>query len=226
MQFKFTQPIEMKRGSHYGNNFWIFESRKLHRRVTAFSNLEYENLLTLEMNPNVIHFCEQPYKATVFVGGKEKNTIFDVYVVYKDGREEFQEVKYQEELNVDTSKGERSRNQIEVQKMWCLQNGFDYNLRTDKDIEVGDFYIRNLSSLAAKARRFHISSNNADKAIIYYLSEIGKSTIGFLTSSGRFEKGKTMDYIADLYYRGIINLSDINNECIGIRTEVIFNYGI
>ncbi len=223
MKYKFTQPIDMPRGTHYGNNYWIFESRKLHRRVTAFSNMEYENLLTLEMNPEVEYFCEQPCKVTVFVGGKEVNTVFDVYVVYKDGREEFQEVKYQEELDSDTDKGERSRNQLVAQKMWCLQNGFDYNLRTDKDIEDGEFYIRNLSSLATKARRFHIESDVADKAIINYLAEANCTTIGFLVSSGRFDNGKTIDYLADLYYRGIINLSDIHNECIGNKTEVIFN---
>ena len=125
-------------------------------------------------------FCEQPYKATVFIGDKEINTIFDVYVVYRDGREEFQEVKYQEEIDSDNSKGERSRNQLVAQQIWCMQNGFDYNLRTDKEIEDGKFYIRNLAYLA-------------------------------------------MDYLADLYYRGIIDLSDIHNECISNRTEVIFN---
>ena len=86
MNYKFTTPIEMPRSTHYGNNYWIFESRKLHRRVTAYSNLEYENLLTLEMNPEVVYYCEQPCSTTVFVSGKEHKTIFDVYIVYKNGR--------------------------------------------------------------------------------------------------------------------------------------------
>ena len=63
MNYKFTTPIKMPRGTHYGSNYWMFESKKIHRCVTAYSNLEYENLLTLEMNPEVEYYCEQPYSA-------------------------------------------------------------------------------------------------------------------------------------------------------------------
>lgn len=222
MNYKFTTPIEMPHSTHYGNNYWIFESRKLHRRVTAYSNLEYENLLTLEMNPEVVYYCEQPCSTTVFVSGKEHKTIFDVYIVYKNGREEFQEVKYQQELDSDSPKGKRSQEQIEIQKMWCLQNDFPYVLRTDKDIEKGQYFIRNLSVLSAKARRFHIESKEADKAIISYLSKIKRTTIGLLSESGRFEINKTLDYLSDLYYRGIIKFDDICNDCLTNKTEVIF----
>ena len=200
MNYKFTTPIEMPRSTHYGNNYWIFESRKLHRRVTAYSNLEYENLLTLEMNPEVVYYCEQPCSTTVFVSGKEHKTIFDVYIVYKNGREEFQEVKYQQELDSDSP----------------------YVLRTDKDIEKGQYFIRNLSVLSAKARRCHIESKEADKAIISYLSKIERTTIGLLSESGRFEINKTLDYLSDLYYRGIIKFDDICNDCLTNKTEVIF----
>ena len=84
MNYKFTTPIKMPRGTHYGSNYWMFESKKIHRCVTAYSNLEYENLLTLEMNPEVEYYCEQPYSATVFVGGKE----------YKIKKEEFPTVSF------------------------------------------------------------------------------------------------------------------------------------
>lgn len=220
MKYRYEKPIFMARGTHYGNNYWQFESRKLHRRVTAFSNLEYENLLILEMDANVEWYCEQPFETTVFVGDKEYKTVFDVYVLYKNGEEEFQEVKYQEELDSDTPQGERSRNQIVVQKNWCLQNNFNYNLRTNYDIEKGEFYIRNLSVLSAKARRFHVRNKSADNAIIQYLKEISTTTIGYLCSSGRFEFNRTIDYLADLFYRGIIDFNDIQNQCLTNKTEV------
>ena len=174
------------------------------------------------MNPEVVYYCEQPCSTTVFVSGKEHKTIFDVYIVYKNGREEFQEVKYQQELDSDSPKGKRSQEQIEIQKMWCLQNDFPYVLRTDKDIEKGQYFIRNLSVLSAKARRFHIESKEADKAIISYLSKIERTTIGLLSESGRFEINKTLDYLSDLYYRGIIKFDDICNDCLTNKTEVIF----
>lgn len=223
MKERFTKPLPMPRATHYGNNYWIFESRKLHRRVTAFSNLEYENLLCLEMDAKVRYYCEQPYEANVFIGGKEYRTIFDVWVAYKDGSEEFQEVKYFEELESDTKKGERDRRQVTVQKKWCLQNEFQYTLRTDKEIELGEFYIRNLNLLAAKARRFHVYSENADDVIRNYLAELNRTTIGYLVSSGRFRQNKTLDYLADLYYRGIITFLNLENECISNKTEVVYN---
>lgn len=223
MDERFTKPIAMSRSTHYGNNYWIFQSRKLHRRVTAFSDLEYENLLCLEMNAKVRYYCEQPYEANVFIGGKEYKTIFDVWVAYKDGSEEFQEVKYLEELEADTPNGERDRRQVAVQKSWCLQNGFQYALKTDKEIEIGEFYIRNLNLLAAKARRFHTPSKNADNVIINYLAEMNKTTIGYLVSSGRFEQNRTLDYLADLYYRGVITFLNLEKECLSNKMEVIFN---
>lgn len=223
MNERFTNPLPMPRATHYGNNYWVFQSRKLHRRVAAFSDLEYKNLLCLEMNAKVRYYCEQPYEANVFIGGKEYKTIFDVWVAYTDDSEEFQEVKYFEELESDTKKGERDRIQVAVQKTWCLQNEFQYTLRTDKEIELGEFYIRNLNLLAAKARRFHISSENADNVIRNYLAELNRTTIGYLVSSGRFEQNRTLDYLANLYYRGIITFLNIENECISNKTEVVFN---
>ena len=83
MDYLYNNPIKISRGTHYGNNYWVFQSRKLGRRVTAFSNLEYANLLSLEMNPEVVHDCEQPCKQSVLVDGKHRETVFDVYVVYK-----------------------------------------------------------------------------------------------------------------------------------------------
>lgn len=223
MNERYTKPIAMPRSMHYGNNYWIFQSRKLHRRVTAFSDLEYENLLCLEMDANVRYYCEQPCEVNVFIGGKEYKTIFDVWVAYTDGSEEFQEVKYFEELGEDTEKGERDRRQVAVQKTWCMQNGFQYTVRTDKEIELGEFYIRNLNLLAAKARRFHIPSKNADNVIMNYLAELRTTTIGYLVSSGRFEQNRTLDYLADLYYRGVITFLNLEKECLSNKTEVVFN---
>lgn len=70
----YQKPVEMPRGTHYGNNYWIFQSRKVGRNVTAFSNLEHDNLVTLEMNPEVEWYCEQPEKTTVFYDGTRAET--------------------------------------------------------------------------------------------------------------------------------------------------------
>ncbi len=212
--YPYEKPIERARSSSYGSNYWIFQSRKVHRPVAVFSNLMYENILTLEMDHDVEWFCEYPLKTVVYVGGKEEKLTFDVWVKYCDGREEFQGVAY--------TSDEESHKSIALQAKWCIQNGLGFNFRNEKSIQKGQFYIRNLNVLAARARRFRTLSHNADQMVIGFLSDVKRASVSLLDKSGRFESGKTMDYLADLYYRGIINFHNISSECINANTEVIF----
>lgn len=222
MDYQFTQPLNMTRGTHYGNNYWVFHSRKVDRRVTAFSNLEYENLLSHEMNSDIIYYCEQPCEQIVRIDGKKHYTIFDAYVVYRDGREELQEVKYQTELD-DEIRGHRSREQIEIQKYWCLQNEFPYTVRTNKEIEIGRYTVRNLAFLCTKARRWVPGNELDDNSFVQFLYEKKHLTIGQLISFGRITAFRGLDYLADLYYRGIIRFDDIDNKPISNATEVLLN---
>ena len=43
---KFTTPIEMPRGTHYGSNYFIVYSHEIKRNVKLYSNLEYYNFLS------------------------------------------------------------------------------------------------------------------------------------------------------------------------------------
>lgn len=58
----FTKPIDIPRSTHYGNNYFAVYSNKIHRICHFYSNLEYYNFLSLEINPKVSSFCEQPVK--------------------------------------------------------------------------------------------------------------------------------------------------------------------
>lgn len=85
---KFTKPIDMPRATHYGNNYFAVYSNKIKRICHFFSNLEYYNFLSLEMNPEVESFCEQPLKIDIVLENELKHAIFDMWVSYRDGREE------------------------------------------------------------------------------------------------------------------------------------------
>ena len=100
--YRYETPIEKPRSSKYGSNYWIFQSRKVRRRVAVFSNLEYENILTLEMNPEIEWYCEYPLETKVFVGGKEQNILFDTWVKHTDGREVYQGVAYKSAVDTHT----------------------------------------------------------------------------------------------------------------------------
>lgn len=129
-------------------------------------------------------------------------------------------IKYNSELNADNEKGERDREQIERQKLWCLQNDISYIVRTDNIIMPGDFTTRNMAWLAAKARRYTKTDDIARKIIIAYLKENGSMTIGQLYTSGNLTHKNGLDLLADMYYRGEISIGNIDSEQISNKTEV------
>ena len=219
-KYRYTTPVKMQRSTHYGNNYYIIPSRKLGRNVTAFSYLEYCNILTLEMDATIEYYCEQPITTTICVDGITSTTTFDVYVYYTDGREEMQEIKYFDELHSNSPKGERDRLQIKKQELWCRQNGFNYSVRTDRIISPGDFTIRNLEWIAAKARRYCQPNGLARKIILTYIKEHAHITIGQLYTSGNLTPQKGLDLLADMFYKGEISFGNFDSEQISNKTEV------
>ncbi len=118
IMYRYETPVFRQRSSCYGSNYWVFMSRKVRRRVAVFSNLEYENILTFEMDPEVEWYCEYPLETTVYVGGTEEKVLFDVWVRYVDGQELLQGVTY------SSKEGERKK--IALQAKWCIQNDVRY----------------------------------------------------------------------------------------------------
>lgn len=103
--------------------------------------LEFYQFIILEMDAKVEAFCEQPYKIEGFFNGKKKNSVFDFGVKYKDGCEEFQEVKSTSDLTGDDKSAIRAQEQITFQKEWCKNNGYNYRVITEEDIFDGSNYL-------------------------------------------------------------------------------------
>lgn len=220
----FKEPIKMNRSTHYGSNYYEFKSRKLNRIVTAFSNLEYWNQIYLEMDPSVEKYCEQPYKAEVFFDGNTYETIFDVWVKYKDGKEEFQEIKSSEEIEGEnTTASERSYRQIAIQKAWCEQNRMKYVVKTDKDILIGTHYMRNLQYLYYKVLRLENVDSVAEKFILKFITDNGIVTVGQLINNGIISKNIGIVILSDLYCKGEICFNNIIDEPFTYSTEVYAN---
>ena len=220
-KYRFTEPIPMPRGKKYGNNYWLFLSKKIGRRVTAYSNLEYDNLISLEMDHEVEYFCEQPFKASLILDNVCCETIFDVWVLYKNGREEFQEVKYSFEVNNPDSQT-RTVKQIQLQKQWCMYNNQNYVIRTDEDLYLGQYYMMNLRYMASKIRRCNIPSGiqTAKEREIIKLLNQRYMNVDDVCSCGVFPKGMESDFLSMMYYKGLICFSNIENEIINGKTEV------
>lgn len=218
---KFDTPINMTRATHYGNNYYEVYSKKLKRIVRLFSDLEYANYLTLEMNPNVETFCEQPLEIEVLIDDEFKKAVFDFWVKYTDGHEEMQEVKYADELNGVGEKSFRSQEQIRREKKWCEERKISFVIRTDKEIYTGRFYIKNLEFLASRARRYiPIDDKFYRRLVLNALKGARKITILDMVNAEILPAGHELDYISYLYYDGTISMNICDRPIDG-KMEVI-----
>ena len=213
---KYT-PIPMPRDSKYGSDYFIVKSYKLGRVIKLYSNLEFKNWLTLESDPQVITFCEQPYKAEMLYHGQRKESIFDMWVKYKDNSEEFQEVKYSQELINKDKHAIRSQEQIEFQTEWCRMNNVRYQIRTEGEIECGPNHIENLLHISSRIKHYnHVQAkqfyNDIQDALLIGPMSIFELSIKLHQSVGIED---FLSIIAFAIYDGIVAIN-IENDYFGL----------
>lgn len=218
--YLYTKPISMPRGSHYGSDYWICYSFKLQRIVHLYSMLEYENFINLEMDSKVKYFCEQPLEIEAFDEKLKRNkkSVLDFWVYYKDGFAEFQEVKYSMELIGDSKAAIRSQQQIKFQHNWCDVNKQKYRVITEKDLNAGPYRISNLELLRSCILEDGIICKQMPKAL-YRLLRNKPFTIGELINFNILPENIELNIFAQQFYLGNIYL-DINNRPIDYCTEV------
>lgn len=207
-KYMYNEPLQMPRGRKYGSDYWISYSSKLKRTVTLYSMLEYYYFLVLEMNPEIEYFCEQPCKIEYKIDKKVHSSIFDFWIYYADNHSEFHEVKYSKELCGDTPEALRSQNQIAHQKEWCMNNGCIYQVVTEKDIIISDFYIENLKSLQHRVSRFNAYDYefflNALRE--YIITYDGVVYLEDIIEQEILKKGNELDFLACAYQKGDISM--------------------
>ena len=214
-------PINIKRSSKYGNNYWEVYSPKVKRNVRLFSDLEYENWILIETNPKIVSFCEQPLEIKDSIDGKSKKSIFDMWILYDDEREEFQEVKYQSELNDINS---RSSKQVAFQKEWCVRNGYDYAVKTDVEIRKNKVYLDTLKQIIGQVKNSTLI-NNKDIENVFEVIKYNTISLNNLSKITNFSYSYIVNIISILIYNG---MCEISNKDIGIclETEVTFDVKI
>ncbi|MFJ5563199.1 TnsA endonuclease N-terminal domain-containing protein [Lysinibacillus xylanilyticus] len=196
----------------YGNERWFPYSPKLGRTVYLFSNLEYEHWLQVEFNPNVVDFCEQPLK----VKSKYKDTngasIFDMWVQYKDGSEEFIEIKYKSDLLKD-----RVKKQIDVQKNWCRENNKIHKVMTELEIQQGSV---KLSNIKLMIKYLDHDLNQPEQLKIIKQQLLGnRLTIENLSNASKIPYQDTFLIVTHLIYMNEVN-SNYTEKPFGKKTEV------
>lgn len=168
----------------------------------------------------VERFCEQPLKIDIIQENKLQHAIFDMWVLYRNGKDELQEVKYTSELTGSSSEAIRSQEQIRREELWCNDNNIDFIVRTEKTIPQGRFFLNNANIIAARLRRY-ISTEDKfyNPRIIELLKKYERVTIEDLITNRLLPFNSEMDHICYMYEKGLINM-DIGNQPLGRKMEV------
>lgn len=219
---KYT-PIQMARSMHYGNNYYITFSLKLGRNVQLFSKLEYENFLTLEMDSEVLSYCEQPLMIKVEIDKKIETSIFDMWVLHKNGLEEFQEVKYLKDIEKNSKDYKRVAQQIYTQENWCKLHGYKYTVRTEYEINSGPYFTTNLRYLNGAIKRQQIELCKRYLNDITYLLMETRMRVYDLVHKNLIPNNEIFPTIALGIYEGVIS-ANIANSIIGYDTEIWLNH--
>lgn len=214
------KPIKIKRSTKYGNNYWESYSPKINRIVRFFSDLEYDNWVYIETNPDIISFCEQPLKIQINIDGKMKTSIFDMWVLYKDNTEEFIEVKYQSEIIGTSKKAIRSQKQIAAQKKWCEENSYNYCVKTDLDIRKNLTYLNTLKYIISQVKSCN-EINLSDQEYILNLLKGNCLSVKDIIEISKFKSNYIMNILSNLIYNGIIKISNPDVE-FSFDTEVFY----
>lgn len=134
------EPVLSLKSNHFGSNFWDSFSNKINRDVNFYSDLEYEHWILVETNPDIECFCEQPIKISEYYDEKKHDSIIDIWIKWKDGKEEFVEVKYEKDvIEAATQKNERSKKihiQLSIQEKWSKNTNVNYRIVTEKEIRL------------------------------------------------------------------------------------------
>ena len=215
-------PIDIPRNKCYGNNYYETYSIRLKRNVRLYSELEYKNFLTVEMNPKVIEYCEQPLKIEIEIDGILESSIFDMWVHYRDGTEEMQEVKYMSDIDPINEYTKRARRQVQKQEQWCRANNYKYSIISEKEIEKGTYYINNLRYLYGLIKRIDIPLYRHYTKMLQEKMIFNRIKVNDILNDNIIKKELIFPTIALGIYEGKIQ-ADINNRVINYETEIWLN---
>lgn len=215
------KPIYPKGRGRYGNNYWEVYSTRINRVVKLYSDLEYDHWVLVEGNSNVDRFCEQPLKVVLYIAGKKYETIFDKWIKYKSGEEVFVEIKYSSELDPQNPKSVRALRQIEIQKAWCEERSFRYEIRTEQEIRKNPILLENTKALIPFIRnRRHPLELTCRKIVQLIRSQ--RVTLQQLYEAFVGQKTEIFEAICWLIFEGTLR-SNIDQVRLGTQTEVWIN---
>lgn len=123
-----------------------FPSLKLGRMVAFESHIECNYIYTLEFDPEVTSFEEQPLKISYQFEGKTRKYTPDFLVIKSSN--EYMLVECKPEEYVDT---EENRRKFAEAQEWCIQRNWKFKVITGEQLRTG-YRLKNIKTLWAFAR--------------------------------------------------------------------------
>ncbi|MEK4510805.1 hypothetical protein EJP82_06610 [Paenibacillus anaericanus] len=195
-----------KRNTKYGNNNWFRYSSKINRNVYFYSDLEFDHWLLIEFDRSIKEFCEQPLHVNDYVNGEYINTIFDMWTIDVDRKEMFIEVKYSNELDLKSLKfSPRSFRQVQSQKLWCQEMGYDHEVHTDEWIYKNRLYVNNLRKIIPYIDKRKPNNEVALRKVLNVITNQNKCSVEMIEARlHELSKHQVRECVCNLIYDGIV----------------------
>lgn len=188
------------------------------REAIFYSDLEYDHWVTVELDPNVATYCEQPREKEIsyVYGGELHSTLIDMWLLLKDGTEEYREVKYRDELEPGHKNYERNMRQIGAQKVWCKMNGFVHRVIDETMIRTSRHVLGNRVKVLGYVNNIKFDDKFTD--ILDFIKD-DRTSLRHLMQETRLSIYQLQTACSWLTYKGLLNM-DLESCPFSLQTEV------
>lgn len=212
-QVRHTNPITYNDSKRNRRSLY---SPRLGRMVTLYSPLEYDHYIAVEHDPDIEAFCEQPVRIKVSLGGKPYTTVLDMWVLYRNGYEEYREIK---PSNAVTEP--ENELQIRAETSWCQLQEIPFRLVTELDIGLSTQALENLKQIQPYLiNTSWIIQKGLDGAVYRYMQQVAQTTLGELESTFSASPATEVNRAAFLLlHRGLVE-ADLTSSPLSKRTLI------
>lgn len=224
--------VKARDNKNYGTTRVEFDSAKNRCKIVSQSMLEYIEYMRLEFDPEVISYVPHPGEILIEdAAGEKHRSVFDAEVHMTDGSLIYEEIKYSKEIKEgnDSNDPFRSLRQIEFQKKWCDENGYEYRVVTEKELAAYPALLNNCLFITQRLRYERIDDISViaglSESVYTRITEKGGSAVisSILYDPGDIDEiENTMTAVCDLLLKGRIT-ADIEKEDLFIGSEVRIN---
>ena len=207
-------PLWDEAGNKISSNYWESYSPKMSRKVCFFNDLDHDHWITIEANPRVKRFCEYPAKLTFQADGKEMSALFDMWILWSDGKEEFRIIGFPTSPKTIGKPDSEWTKRVEG---WCREHGATFSYINEERVRANPLFISNCK----RALKFLVKSKMREEHALALMAKIreteGISIADVLGSNNQLSEEDILNGIFWLLFSGKIS-SDLEQRQLSKNT--------